>query len=178
MKKFYIALWMVIAINSVHAQTNQIYKWTDANGSVHFSDKSSPGAEEIVLPNVQTYSSPQLTDQTKKSDSIPDEEATNYKISIAQPEDQATIRNPQGEISILVDLKPKLRDGDKVQMIFDDSLLGEPQASTVFALRDIKRGSHTLRVQLLDSKGMVLKTSDLTTIYMMPPRKGMIRPSP
>ena len=179
MKKYYVILWIVMAVNSVHAQPEQIYKWTDENGSVHFSDKSHPGAEQVEIPKVQTYSSPKTPTPEKSSDSISDPDTGHYeKISIVQPEDQATIRNPQGYVSVILDLKPKLRDGDKVQVIFDGTPLAEPQAATVFALQDIKRGSHTLAAQVVDIKGNVLNTSDLVTFFMMPPRVGMVHKNP
>ena len=174
MKKYYFALWIIIAMNAVHAQTQLIYKWTDANGNVHFSDKSYPGAEKIELPQAQTYSSPKIPAPISRSDAATDIETNNnFKIRIAQPEEQATIRNAQRQLSVILDVKPKLENGFKVQLIVDGSPSSEPQASTFFALEDINRGSHTLVAQLIDNKGKVLSTSEQITIYMMPPRVGM-----
>ena len=179
MKKYCFAFLVLMAINPTYAQTLQIYKWTDANGSVHFSDKPHEGAEQIKLPKVQTYSAPKVETAEKPSNSVTDIESRQYeKISIAQPEDQVTIRNTEGYVSVILELKPKLIDGDKVQMILDGSPIGVPEASTTFTLRDINRGSHTLVAKVLDINSKVIATSELVTIYMMPPRVGMGRNSP
>ena len=175
MKIHCLALWIIMVATPLHTQAQDIYKWTDANGNVHFSDKSHPGAEKIELPKPQTYSVPKTPNLVTETEPTTDSIASDYlKISIAQPEDQATIRNPQGYLSVILDIKPKLQVGDKVQIILDDSPFGEPQASTVFGLRDITRGSHTLVAQLIDYKGKIIKTSELVTFYMMPPRVGMV----
>jgi hypothetical protein len=42
-------LWFVVGLLlAVTAQSAVIYKWTDANGVVHYSDQPVPGAEKIV----------------------------------------------------------------------------------------------------------------------------------
>jgi hypothetical protein len=179
MKKHCLVFWVLIAINPIYAQTLQIYKWTDPNGSVHFSDKPHDGAEQIKLPKVQSYSAPKVEPSEKSSDAVTDIETRQYeKINIAQPEDQVTIRNTEGFISVILELKPKLMDGDKVQIMLDGDPIGDPEASSAFTLRDIKRGSHTLVAKVVDIKGKLIASSDLVTIYMMPPRVGMGRNSP
>lgn len=173
MKKYW-KLFVIFFVTTV-AQA-QIYKWTDSSGNVHFSDKPQPGAQEIKLPPTQTYSPPpqvpieQVTNPTKPDNG----DGVGYdEISIVQPEDQSTIRNTEGYVSIIADLKPALRKGDTIQVLFDGSPLGKPQTTTVIALRDINRGSHTLAVQALSPKGKVLITSSTITIFMMQPRVNM-----
>ena len=42
-------LWIVLGLlTAVAAQSAVIYKWTDANGVVHYSDQPVPGAEKII----------------------------------------------------------------------------------------------------------------------------------
>ena len=171
MKKYCLAVWIVLVAFPLKAN---IYKWTDSNGNVNFSDKPHPGAEEIKIPTVQTYSVPTIPLPESPAEMVADVRVeTNYNISIAQPEDQATIRNPQGSVSIVLDLTPALKQGDKIQLLIDDHPLGAPQASTFFSLEDIKRGSHTLVAQVVDLQDKVIQTSNEVTFYMMPPRVGM-----
>ena len=120
MRKYCLAICIALIVTSIHGQAAQIYKWTDSSGDTHFSDKPHPGAEEIELPKVQTYSTPKVPSEGNQTDPLADTEINNYsKISIAQPEDQTTIRNTQGYVSIIVELKPKLKAGDRVQVIID-----------------------------------------------------------
>jgi hypothetical protein len=55
-------LWIVLGLlTAVAAQAAVIYKWTDANGVVHYSDQPVPGAEKIVTAGrttLNTYASP------------------------------------------------------------------------------------------------------------------------
>ncbi len=171
MRRSCLLFCLVFFLGPLHAE---IYKWADSDGNVHFSDKPHPGAQEVVLPKVQTYSSPQPPLKgSSPSKEISDEAPAYETFSIVQPENQATIRNPQGYLSVIVELKPTLRKGDRLQMVFDGNPIDKPRPTTVFALQDINRGSHTLAAQLSDAKGNILGTSDAITIYMMPPRVGM-----
>jgi hypothetical protein len=171
----------VLLATSLWAQTTQVFKWTDGSGNVHFTDKPHPGAEEIPLPSAQPSSSAQPPNPTpiKQEAQGADEQVTAYQnISIVQPSEQETIRNSQGYISVILDIQPKLMPGDKVQMIYDGAPVGEPLATTVIALQDVHRGSHTLAAQILDGDGNLLMKSATITIYMMPPRVGMGQRSP
>lgn len=176
MKGCYLLLGFFIVTSPLQAQ---IYKWTDANGNIHFSDNPHPGAKELQLPKVQTYSAPPIPPIETDSEPASNTEAQGYsKITIVQPEDQLTIRNTNGDFSIVTELEPQLKKGDKLQVIFDGLPLGEPQANTVISLHNTNRGSHTIAVQAVNSKNKVLITSDTITIFMMPPRKGMGKGAP
>ena len=152
-----------------------VYKWLDSNGNVMFSDKPHPGAQEIQIPNVQTYSAPKIPASPLPDESNSEIQKTAYKISIAQPEDQSTLRNPQGYVSVILEVKPNLEKGYQVQLLLDGDPMGAPQEGTVFALQNILRGSHTLVAKVLNSSGKVVTTSDEVTFYMMPPRTGMVK---
>ena len=174
MRRIYFVFCLLIIVLPVQAQ---IYKWTDSSGNVHFSDKPHPGSEKIELPSVQTYSSPVIP--TSNAAPPITSEANSYeKVTIVQPEDQVTIRNTEGYVSVVCEVEPSLKSEDKVQLLFDGSVLGSPQSALVFALKSIDRGSHTIAVQVVDSEGKVLATSAATTIFMQPPRINMGKNAP
>ena len=168
------ACLMLLTIPPAMGDGSTVYKWSDSNGSVIFSDKPHPGAQEIQIPNIQTYSAPKIPQAILPDDSKSEDQEITYKVSIVQPEDQITIRNPQGYVSVILEVMPPLKNGNKVQLLVDDSPVGSPQDSTVFALQNILRGSHTIVAKVLNSKNKVLTTSDPITFYMMPPRTGMV----
>ncbi|WP_133130579.1 DUF4124 domain-containing protein [Legionella yabuuchiae] len=171
MKK--IVLLAVLVLLSLPMQA-QIYKWTDSSGTVHFTDKPRPGAEKVDLPAVQTFSSPPIEQASTPEPPQLGDEVKNYKIEIVEPQNQATIRNNQGYISVMLQVTPELKEDDKVQILFDGSPLGEPQANTVFALQDVNRGSHSIAAQLVGADGKVIKTSETITVFMHRPRVGMV----
>jgi hypothetical protein len=156
----------------------QIYKWTDNQGIVHFSDTPHVGAEKINNLQ-QNYSPPPSSAIPSLHPKIQPEkenqQGTYTLVAITQPVDQATIRNNQGYIVVTVKLEPQLFPGNKVQILFDDQPRGTPQDLLIFQLNGVYRGSHTIAVQVLGADGEVLKTSPSITIYMQRPRVGMVK---
>lgn len=173
MDKLAIVLSLMMVIGISHAD---IYQWVDSQGKVHFSDTPHPGAKKLNIPDAQTYSPPvpessALEKQIPASLDAP--KPTYTKVAIAQPDNEATIRNNQGFIAVTVEVVPDLLPGDKVQLIFDGSPLGEPQTTLLFPLNGIYRGSHTLAVQVIDADGVAVETSESITVFMFRPRVGM-----
>lgn len=172
MKKTVSFVLLILLTVTVQAQ---IYKWTDAQGNVHFSDKPHQGAEQIELPEVQTFSPParpQTQDDSQQQ--AEDESDLEQEIIITQPENQATIRNNQGLVTVSVEVKPALQAGEQLQMIFDGQKLGAPQTMPNFIINNVYRGSHTIAIERLDADGKVVMTSKSITIFMHRPRVGMV----
>lgn len=156
-----------------------IYMWKDSEGVVHFSDRPHEGATKLKMPDV-----PSASPEKAKTIDKNDEDAgivqgqSNYvdtfytNLDILQPENEATIRNNQGFVLVAVSLKPALRPGDMLQLIFDGAPLGDPQTQTVFQLNNIYRGAHTLEVHVLDPREATIFKSKKITIYMRRPRVG------
>ncbi|WP_298626936.1 DUF4124 domain-containing protein [uncultured Legionella sp.] len=159
----------------------QIFQWTDSQGVVHFSDQPHPGAKQLNIPDSQGYTPPASTaggassQEEQKTEHPSNDEPKYSKIAIIQPLNDATIRNNQGYIIVAVEMEPALAEGDALQMVFDGAPLGEPQSNTLFQLNGIYRGTHTMAVQILNSDGDILLTSESITIHMHRPRVGMVK---
>lgn len=176
MNKF---LWSFSLILLTCASYAQVYTWTDSQGVVHFSDTPHPGAEKIQIPETQTFSpstpTPKQETTPANHNTMSGSEHSYTKVVIREPANQATIRNPQGYAVVSVAVEPQLSEGDKLQLLYDGSPLGDPQPNTVFELNGMYRGSHTIAIQVVNAEGKVLITSDTITIYMQQPRVGMGR---
>jgi hypothetical protein len=176
-------LFMMLTLFSYSVSYAQIYKWTDASGIVHFSDIPHQGAETVNLPKVQTHPA-KPSEQTSESPSKPAIKSTassgdSYEqVSITEPENESTIRNNQGVVPVMVSLKPPLMEGHQLQLIFDDRVMGAPQVATSFVLNGVERGSHTIAVNVIDSQGAVVATTEKITVYMHRPRVNMGKGSP
>lgn len=168
---------MVLSLMMVMcASYADIYKWIDRQGNVHFSDTPHPGAKRLDIPEAQGFSSPVPKSSLPESTSSHPETSghTYTKIAITQPENEATIRNNQGFIAVTTQVEPDLFPGDKLQLIFDGSPLGEPQTNVLFQLNGIYRGSHTIAIQIVDESGNVIESSDPITVFVFRPRVGMV----
>lgn len=175
MRTWKVVILTICLISPLFAQ---IYKWTDSQGNVHFSDQPHPDAEKITIPEAQTFNPPPLlSPQASPTSSVKeggDSERGYDVLQIIQPQNEETIRNTEGFIPVVVSIKPKLKGGDKLQILYDGKALGDPKPTTVFALNQVKRGSHTIAVQALDEEGNVLQTSESITVFMMQPRVNMV----
>lgn len=162
---------------ALHAQ---VYKWTDSQGVVHFSDKPHAGAVSIDNIESQSYSVPVPTELQETSSEVKQEskkKAIYSTVTIVQPHDQITIRNNQGYLVVTAETVPNLLPEHQVQVLLDGKPQGSPQTSLMFQLNGIYRGSHTLAVQIINSNGKVIKTSPQIVIYMQRPRVGMVKKS-
>ncbi|MBI2786447.1 MAG: DUF4124 domain-containing protein [Legionella longbeachae] len=175
MNKFFVFLSLMIVICASYAQ---IYKWIDNQGNVHYSDVPHEGAEILSIPDVQNISAPTSPNSSTPpsiTENNPSKQQNTYaNIAIVQPEAGATIRNNQGFVEVSVQVEPNLFPGDKLQLIYDNSPLGQPQRNLVFELSGMYRGSHTVAVQILDREGNVVETTEPITIYVFRPRVGMV----
>ncbi|MFI4962997.1 MAG: DUF4124 domain-containing protein, partial [Legionellales bacterium] len=172
MKKTSVAVLFMLAICAAQAQ---IYKWTDSQGNVHFSDTPHEGAQTITMPEPQGFSSPPAQPERMPPplEAAPDKGHVYTKIAIIQPQNQETIRSSQGYIAVSVQVDPALMPGDALQLMFDGAALGDPQVNPLFQLNGIYRGSHTISVEILDANGHVLTSSNPITVFMQNPRVGM-----
>lgn len=174
MKVFQVFALLFLVLSSLHAD---IYKWTDSNGIVHFSDVPHPGAKKINIAPEQSSTPSSVPDLPQKQMQSASKEAHVYQsVSIKEPKNEATIRNNQGYIPVIIEVDPELIAGDLVQLIFDGNPLGKPQTSLLFALNEVKRGTHTLGAQIVDAEGEVLAASDSITVFMHRPMVSGTKP--
>ena len=163
-------LVLIVSLTTiVYASYAQVYKWTDSQGGVHFSDHPHAGAEIIKMPDVQSYIPPSISNPstTRQDKEGTDSTLGSYiKVEITQPENKATIRNNQGYLVVAVQLDPELSKGDTLQMVFDGASLGDPQTSLSFELNGVYRGTHTIAVQVLNAGGGIIKSSETITFFM------------
>nr|WP_302473947.1 DUF4124 domain-containing protein [Legionella sp. PL877] len=145
-----------------------IYKWTDNKGTVHFSDMPHKGAEKFILPDEQSHSFPAVKEKNGLAMKV--ESVSEYEISIIQPADQSTIRNNQGQLTVIVQIKPRLKAGDTLQLFYDDKPVAESDQTMVFTLSEIERGSHHLIAKIIDKNGKTISTSKKIIFFMHRPR--------
>lgn len=173
MKRSKILLLFCLSLGFMGAD---VYQWTDSAGVVHFGDTPpQQGAKKLHLPAVQTYApaSPAPSGPTSPHGEPKDENAEVYeKIEITLPKPQQTIWDNNGNVPVTVQLKPALKEGDKLLLVYDGSPLGNSQTGTQFILKNVYRGTHTVAVQVVDKNGQVIMTSDAVTFYL---QRGAVR---
>lgn len=173
MTKLFVSLLVaLLALSSAHAE---LFKWKDAEGNIIYSDQPPPGAnkkeaevEEKELPQIVTVPAPDLTKSsniTRKSKSKPQDKYTS--IAIANPKHDSEVRENAGNVSISVRVEPYIFNerGDMVAIYMDGVEISKgPQTSV--QLQNVDRGTHTLKAEILNSAGQVLKSTETTVFHL------------
>ncbi|MDE2148792.1 MAG: DUF4124 domain-containing protein [Gammaproteobacteria bacterium] len=155
------------------AGADQIYRWVDANGVVHYSDKpATQNAKPATLPPLQTFHGGVTEDPFANTSAPASAASTAGKVPapvITQPSDQETNRDGLARIDIAVQVA--LAPGQGLIYTLD----GTPQNKTPtqamqYQLSGVDRGTHSVGVELTDADGKVIARAKPVTIYMKPPR--------
>lgn len=158
-------LWFLSSSN-VHAE---LYKKIDEQGNVTYSDVPSGKAKPVQLPGLTTYGTPALHKQPVKTPAdAAKAAAANYTaLALVSPANEDTLRENSGTVAVKVTLAPPLdsQAGHKLVVVLDKKPVAEAQATEV-SLKDVERGTHTLKVQIADAKGLVLKESTEVTFQL------------
>ena len=89
-------------------------------------------------------------------------------IAIVSPGNEQTIHDNSGNVPVMVTIKDgdPFAAGGTIQALLDGEPYGPSQQTSSFTLEGVERGEHNLRVQLMDSAGKVVASSDPVTFHM------------
>lgn len=166
-------IWIVLAswaaaILSTAALAAVVYKWTDADGVVHYSDQPVPGAEKIVtstgskgiggaLPNPGP-SEPQEAKGPKLSFS---------QFAITSPGPEETITGNQ-LVLVHLELAPPLSPTQSVTWFLNGQPLSNQAPDAVqFTLEDLPRGTYSIMATVADQSTGESKSTSSVTFYVV-----------
>ena len=157
------------------AAWSQIYKTTDEDGNVIFTD-SPPADTGDNVESIETGHTNSIPPPEARPDLAPRERssssqdtAVSYSVSITNPAEGTTIPMGPGNFSVSASTTPALRDGETLQLIVSGTPWQEPQARGQWNLTDIRRGEHDLVVTRMDSEGAEIAASDAVRILVLRP---------
>ena len=150
----------------------QIYKTTDADGNVVFTDQpptNSTTTESIELPPTNTTPPPPVIAPINPRPSPEAAEPIPVEVSINSPANETTIPMGGGIFDVSAAASPPLSSGQTLQLLMDGTPQGPPQTTATWKLENVFRGPHDLVVQRLDSNGKVIATPDPVRVYVLRP---------
>ncbi|HUQ53904.1 MAG TPA: DUF4124 domain-containing protein [Gammaproteobacteria bacterium] len=164
MRKWLILLsaFSATAVNGAPAWT-----WTDASGTVHFSDRPVEGARRVELSGAQGFGSAGAVRSAPRTTASDEQAGSLYQaIDIVSPADQETLWNVGGVLNVQVRFQPALQAGHRFDLAFDGQRRNVNTTTTRVALPDIVRGSHTLQVVVIDAAGAEVTRSAPRTFFV------------
>ena len=143
-----------------------VYKWVDKDGKVHYSDEPQTNSQVVELKEntqnqIKINTPPDLT--TPKA---AEEEGPRYQLTIISPDEEATVRDNNGDFEVVVSSEPELASRHYFELLLDGTVYGKAQSTPIFLLKGVDRGEHTLVVQAVAQNGKVLASSPTRTLFL------------
>lgn len=163
---------LILMLSLFCAQTfaQEYYRWVDENGTLHLSDSPPNTSVEINLNiNIIEKRNPIFIDAPASPDipsapplaDAPETIKNATHLVLTSPENDATIRNNQGNILVKIVTNAPLGEKQFVRVLLDGKSIATKQRNTI-TLKDIDRGSHSLQVQLIENNKIISSTKKIT----------------
>ena len=153
------------------AAAQPVYKVTDEDGNVTFTDTPPLDSEAVVeehslhAPN----SAQPVVSSPASIEPVVSETSPQFETKIVSPADNATIPMGPGNFSVQVSLSPRLEAGENLLLLMDGKPVGTPQRIPNWQLSNVYRGEHRLQVLRIDDEGAELDASNINTVFVMRP---------
>jgi hypothetical protein len=178
----------LLLLSSVSAAADTIYKQTDNNGNIVYTDTPQKNTQTIIIPSETTpsissapaappaHTSAVIGAPTPATgDTATETRVTYTTFALISPADQETFQN-QRLIPVKVLIEPKLQTGDKTQLYVDGKPYGDPAEGSDLTVNQLDRGSHTLSAVIVDTGNLILKSTNTITINVQYARLGSAVP--
>ncbi len=155
---------LILVIGSAQAE---IYRYTDPDGNVSFSNRPPAGSEAqpVELTPLNTVSPPPAIQKDTESSSG-DQQQPYTSLSISEPQAEESIRDNAGNVTISVSLTPALRDSDNVHLYMDGNEMARGPY-TSFHFQSIDRGRHEVHAEVKNKQGKSLIKSEPIAFYLL-----------
>ena len=165
---------LTVAICLAQAHTTiaqQVYKVTDADGNVTFTDTPPASSDSIVETHSVMAPNSATPTETMRNPAtlVTVEGSTRYDTRIVTPANNSTIPMGPGNFTVQAALNPRLAPDENLQLLLDGEPVGAPQRIANWQLTNVYRGEHRLQVVRLDGSGTQRDTSAASTVYVMRP---------
>lgn len=171
-----IALLMAGLLVSLAAMPQEIYRWVDKDGIVHYADQpGSPDAELItpsgiaLTPAEPTDTTQMLYQRTPGDAGAGRERAAGYRsLTIASPEPEQVFFGADAVVNVRVDIGGSLRREDELRIFLDGTRVPNVTGRGA-SISGLARGTYSVRAEIVGADGGSLIASDPVTFYVRQP---------
>ncbi|MEW5757615.1 MAG: DUF4124 domain-containing protein [Pseudomonadota bacterium] len=158
------------------------YKWIDKNGNTVFGDTppaDAQGLERIGTPRLQNTlpAAKPLTTATPRAEQPRMPEVSDYRrLVITSPAQDEAVRSNSGDLTVSTQVEPALdvTSGHRMRVYLDGQEMTAVEASSV-TLSNVERGTHSVRVEIIDANNTPLKSSETHTFHLLRAAKPIRR---
>jgi hypothetical protein len=163
-----VALFAVLALALGSAD---VYRWTDADGQSHYSDRPQPGAQRVTITVSRPASGTATADSSSASDEPPEGDAAPSNVgyqslTITSPAQEQVFWNIEGQLDVAAAVQPALLPGHALRFYLDGRMAPAAPETTGTRFSEVFRGEHSLRVEVVDDQGRTLVSSPDTRFYV------------
>jgi len=167
MRIFLILVGLAVSL-AAQSQTQEIYRWVDKNGQVHYSDQpGAANAERIILADPNAYESEATSPDYSSYGGGRDPEparAAYESLSIVQPTPEQVFFGSDVTVTVVAELSGSLQPDHSVVFFVN----GNRRQATGLSveLTGLPRGAHFLRATVLDGNGQTVISSQQITFHV------------
>ncbi len=160
-----IPVVLLTSLATLGAQA-EIYKVKDAHGNIIFTD--TPGEQPAQVVELKTVNTqPAIVPGAEPEEAKPGVQSV-YNSKILSPKEGATLYQGQQDLPVVASVAPALGETDELQLTIDGTPYGETTRNNSFVLRDLPKGEHNLRVNVVTLEGKVVASSPAVRIFVLP----------
>lgn len=143
----------------------EVFKTVGPDGEIRFTDRPEEGAVEVKVPGVQTVDGGGPVSGLTTTPENAGAEFSYSEFKIVSPDQDASLRDNEGNVSIQILLNPGLRPDDQINIYMNGNKLGGGR-STNITLTNVDRGTHSLQASVVDKSGKDVARSDAVTFTL------------
>jgi len=160
-----------------------VYKWTDADGVVHYSDQAVPGAEKMVT---SSGSSNGIGGSARSSSTGSNSARPATGVPTALPQEKMVIQSPATDqvffgddsVPVRLDLEPALKPTQTIIWALNGKTLDDQANQTAFSLNPLPRGTYSLTATVSDpATGSAQVTASVTFNVRQPSELAPLNPN-
>ncbi|WP_416396832.1 DUF4124 domain-containing protein [Allohahella sp. A8] len=145
----------------------EIYRFTDAEGNVEFTDQPRKGAERVEVKETATIQLPKPDEVTaiigerQEAAESGDAGPAYETLQIAYPEHDSAFNSGSGDFNVVMNITPDLQSEHFLRLTLD----GQAQALTkgpAIPLSNVDRGTHTISVDVVEGDSVVQSAEPVT----------------
>lgn len=168
MLRVYILLLAVY----VTGTSAQVYRWVDAEGQTHFSDRPLAGSDRVDIPGGLATGNPESP--TPELSATPLLGPYNG-FEIVSPEANQTLRIDTASFPVSLLLDPPLMVGHRLELLVDGVPIAvEDPIGTQLSLSGLSFGTHVAEARILDSNGVVARSAPVSFHLRKPLPPGVL----